>query len=307
MDDHTDYDRRFGGIARLYGRAALDRFARARVCVVGIGGVGSWAAEALARSAIGNLTLVDLDHVAESNMNRQIHALDTTLGLAKVAAMAERIARINRSCAVEQIEDFVEPDNLAVLLPPGKFDFVVDAIDSVKSKVALIAWCRKHGIALITVGSAGGQIDATRVRVADLAHTEHEPLLSRVRKRLRAQHDFPRNIKTKFGIDAVFSDEPLVYPPALEADAGAAEAGYGGRGSEAGQADEADGQGGESARKLTGLNCSGFGSTVAVTAVFGFVAAGHVLLRLAAESSRKPAPAATICSPGVSQAVPIPD
>jgi tRNA A37 threonylcarbamoyladenosine dehydratase len=301
MDDHTDYDRRFGGIARLYGRAALDRFARARVCVVGIGGVGSWAAEALARSAIGNLTLVDLDHVAESNMNRQIHALDATLGLAKVVAMAERIVQINRSCAVEQIEDFVEPDNLAVLLPPGKFDFVVDAIDSVKSKVALIAWCRKHGIALITVGSAGGQIDATRVRVADLAHTEHEPLLSRVRKRLRAQHDFPRNIKTKFGIDAVFSDEPLVYPPALKADAG-----YGGREGEEGEEGEADGQGDESVRRLTGLNCSGFGSTVAVTGVFGFVAAGHVLSRLATES-RKLAPAATICSPGASRAVPILD
>ena len=285
MDHRIDYDRRFGGIARLYGQAALERFAKARVCVVGIGGVGSWVAEALARSAIGNLTVVDLDHVAESNINRQIHALDATLGQAKVAAMAERIAQINPSCAVEQIEDFAEPDNVANLLPPGKFDFVVDAIDSVKSKVALIAWCREHAIPLITVGSAGGQIDATCVRIADLAHTQHEPLLARVRRRLRARHGFPRNIKVKFGIDAVFSDEPLIYPAGPEADVCAIES-----------SDDRN-EMVERVEPITGLNCAGFGSTVAVTAVFGFVAAGHVLARLAAGSSRNHASAPAGCTP----------
>ncbi len=262
-----DYQRRFGGIARLYGQAALERFGRAHVCVVGIGGVGSWVAEALARSATGHLTLVDLDHVAESNINRQIHALDGTLGQAKVAAMAERIAQINPCCVVTCIEEFAEPDNLDVLFPPGRFDYVIDAIDSVKAKVALIVHCRQHNISLLTIGGAGGQIDPTRVQVKDLAHTEHEPLLARVRKRLRTQHGFPRNIKMKFGIDAVFSDEPLIYPTDSEAEACAVDPM---------QAEE---------EGITGLNCAGFGSTVAVTAVFGFVAAGHVLKRLAEHPS----------------------
>jgi tRNA A37 threonylcarbamoyladenosine dehydratase len=258
-----DRNRRFAGIARLYGQPALDRFALARVGVIGVGGVGSWTAEALARSGIGNLTLVDLDHVSESNVNRQIHALDATLGQAKVAAMAERIGQINPACVVDAIEDFAEAGNLAALLPPGRFDYVVDAVDSVNAKVALIVWCREHAIPLVTVGSAGGQVDATRVRVSDLAHTEHEPLLARVRRKLRGEHGFSRNAKAKFGIDAVFSDEPLIYP--AETDGAACAVG----------ADDGAGEG------LTGLNCAGFGSTVAVTGVFGFVAAGHVLRKLA--------------------------
>jgi len=250
-----DHERRFGALGRLYGPAALDFFGRAHVCVIGIGGVGSWVVEALARSAIGHITMIDLDHIAESNINRQIHANGATLGQAKIVAMAERIAAINPRCVVEQIDEFIEPDNLDALIVPGRFDYVVDAIDNVKAKVALIVYCRAHGIALVTIGAAGGQIDPTRVRVDDLAFTQHEPLLARVRKRLRAAHGFSRHIKTPFGIDAVYSEEPLIYPAqACEADAG---------------------------QGVTGLNCDGFGSVVAVTGVFGFVAAAHVLRALA--------------------------
>lgn len=269
-----DHARRFGAIGRLYGPAALERFGRAHVCVVGVGGVGSWVVEALARSAIGQITMIDLDHVAESNVNRQIHACDATLGQAKVIAMAERIAGINADCVVRQLEEFIAPDNLADLIPPGRFDYVVDAIDSVPAKVALISYCARLGIPLLTIGGAGGQLDAARVRVVDLAHTEHEPLLAKVRRRLRTEHGFPRNIKTRFGIDAVFSDEPLIYPEAACA------------------VDLPDDEVAEVAG-VTGLNCAGFGSSVAVTGVFGLIAAGHVLRRLAA-SALQPAPTAEL-------------
>ena len=151
-----DFDRRFGGIRKLYGAAGLQALREAHVCVIGIGGVGSWAAEALARSAVGRITLIDLDHVAESNLNRQIHALESTLGKAKVQAMAERITEINPACRVELIDDFLDPDNLADYLGRG-YSAVIDAIDSVKTKTALIAWCRRNKVKLISCGGAGGQ------------------------------------------------------------------------------------------------------------------------------------------------------
>lgn len=261
-----DRERRFGSLGRLYGPAALARFRAAHVCVIGIGGVGSWIVEALSRSAIGTLTLIDLDHVAESNINRQVHADSSTLGKAKIEAMAERIAAINPECKVNLIDEFVDPANVAELISPGRFDVVVDAIDSVKAKVALIVHCRAHGIPLLTIGAAGGQVDPTRVRVDDLAFTQHEPLLARVRKKLRAAHGFPRHLKTRFGIDAVYSEEPLVYPAEV------CEVG-------------ADG----TTNGVTGLNCAGFGSVVAVTGVFGFVAAAQVLRRLAAQADGAPA------------------
>lgn len=260
-----DRERRFGALARLYGAPALERLRCAHVCVIGIGGVGSWVVEALARSAVGQLTLIDLDHVAESNINRQVHACAATLGQAKVIAMAERIAGINPECVVHQVEDFIDADNIAALIGSGRFDYVVDAIDNVKAKVALIVHCREHGVPLLTIGAAGGQADATRVRVADLAFTQHEPLLARVRKKLRAAHGFSRHIKTRFGIDAVYSDEPLVYPDASCA------------------VPEAGG--------VTGLNCAGFGSVVAVTGTFGFIAAGHVLRQLLAANTAPAEPA----------------
>ena len=260
--DEIDFERRFGGITRLYGAAALARFRAANVCVIGVGGVGSWAVEALARSAIGHIAMIDLDHLAESNINRQIHALTDTLGMAKVSALAARIEQINPLCHVTEIEDFITPDNLEQTIGSRNFDYVIDAIDNVRAKTALIAYCRDHRIRLVTIGGAGGQIDPTKIEIRDLCRTEQEPLLARVRKRLRALHRFPRGTKNKFGIDAVFSTEPLRLPEtggACEIDSGE--------------------QGG-----ISGLNCAGFGSAMTVTASFGLVAAAHVLHMLAREA-----------------------
>lgn len=258
--DGIDFARRFGGIARLYGAAALERFRAAHVGVIGVGGVGSWAVEALARSAIGEITMIDLDNVAESNINRQIHALSATLGKAKVTALAERIAQINPYCRVNQVEDFITPDNLDQMIGSCCYDYLIDAIDNARAKAALIAYCRDKGVRLITIGSAGGQTDPTRIEIRDLARTEQEPLLAKVRKRLRAEHGFPRGAKSKFGIDAVFSTEPLCFPDSGEACA-------------VGDGDKAG---------VTGLNCAGFGSAMVVTASFGLAAAARVLRDLAA-------------------------
>ena len=252
-----DFERRFGGVRRLYGAEALDRFQAAHVCVVGIGGVGSWAAEALARSAVGRITLVDLDMVAESNVNRQIHALGDEFGKAKTRAMAERILAINPACRTEEIEDFVTPDNLDLLLGRG-FDFVIVAIDQARTKAAMIAWCKRHGVPVVTAGGAGGQIDPTRIEIADLAQTIQDPLLSKVRSTLRKEYandGFTRDLKKKFGIPAVFSTEPLRYP-----ESGAT-------------CDEPP--------TLAGLNCAGYGSSVCVTAPFGLFAASAALRHLA--------------------------
>lgn len=263
--DEADRERRFGGIARLYGRPALVAFERAHVAVIGIGGVGSWVAEALARSAVGKLTLIDLDNVAESNTNRQIHALDGNYGKPKVDAMAERIALIDRQCEVRRVEDFIDPDNFEALLGGG-FDYVVDAIDSVRTKTALIAWCVERGQPLVTVGGAGGQLDPTRIRIDDLALTIQDPLLSKVRAQLRKQHGFPRGPKAKFKVSAVYSDEPLIYPEAAVCDMDDV----------AQHLVTTPGHAGP-----VGLNCAGFGSSVCVTASFGFAAAAHVLRALA--------------------------
>ncbi|WP_334186921.1 tRNA cyclic N6-threonylcarbamoyladenosine(37) synthase TcdA [Noviherbaspirillum sp.] len=264
--EEIDFDRRFGGIARLYGEAALARFRDAHVCVIGVGGVGSWIVEALARSAIGRITMIDLDNVAESNINRQIHALTDTLGKAKVTALAERVAQINPYCRVTEVEDFIAEDNLAQMITPGRFDYIIDAIDNVRAKTALIAYCRTNKMRLITIGGAGGQTDPTKIEIRDLCRTEQEPLLAKVRKRLRAQYGFPRGTKNKFGIDAVFSTEPLRFPES----AGACET------------DDSDDSTG-----VTGLNCAGFGSSMVVTASFGLTAAAQVLRKLAQDADQK--------------------
>jgi len=258
-----DFDRRFGGIARLYGTAALERFRHAHVCVIGVGGVGSWVVEALARSAIGNITMIDLDNVAESNINRQVHALTDTLGQAKVTALSQRIAQINPYCKVTEIEDFIAADNLDEMIGARNYDYIVDAIDNARAKTALIAYCRQHELKLVTIGGAGGQIDPTRIEVADLCRTEQEPLLAKVRKRLRAEHGFPRGTKNKFGIDAVYSTEPLRMPDAADSSCAIGDA-----------------------SGVTGLNCAGYGSSMVVTASFGLVAASHVLRKLAAEAGQ---------------------
>ena len=253
----ADLTRRFAGTRRLYGINAVQRFGDAHVCVIGIGGVGSWAAEALARSAIGKITLIDLDMVAESNVNRQLHALDDAFGKAKTDAMAQRILAINPRCEVSCVEDFVTLDNLDQMLDRG-FDYVIDAIDQVRIKAAMIAWCQAHRIPLITAGGAGGQIDPTRIEITDLARTIQDPLLSKVRSTLRKEYandGFTRDLKKKFGIPAVFSTEPLRYP-----ESGAT-------------CDEPP--------TLAGLNCAGYGSSVCVTAPFGLFAASAALRHLA--------------------------
>ena len=270
-EHQADLDRRFGGVARLYGQPALERFRAAHVCVIGVGGVGSWIVEALARSAIGALTLIDLDNIAESNINRQIQALSSTLGQAKIDALAERIALINPDCKVTLIEEFITPDNLGLMLGARGYDYVIDAIDNAKAKAALIAYCRDQQIALITIGGAGGQTDPTKIAVRDLAKTEQEPLLKRVRKLLRLHYGFPRGEKNKFNVDAVFSMEPLRFPGDESADAAA------------GDADQHGTAG------ITGINCAGFGSSVVVTASFGMIAAAHLLRKLAdATAKAKP-------------------
>ena len=251
LDEAADLQRRFGGLERLYGVAGAGAIRQAHVAVVGIGGVGSWAAEALARSGVGALTLVDLDHIAVSNVNRQIHALDSTIGQAKVQAMAERIAQIHPGCRVDGIEEFVEPGNWPQLLPAG-VTAVIDACDEVKAKVAMAAWALATRSLFVTVGAAGGKRLAHRVDIDDLAHTTHDPLLAQVRYRLRKFHGAPREGR-KIGVACVFSRE-AVAPP------------------DASCAIEGDGS----------LNCHGYGSVVSVTATFGQCAAGWLLDRIAA-------------------------
>ncbi|QHJ01391.1 tRNA threonylcarbamoyladenosine dehydratase [Xylophilus rhododendri] len=240
---------------RLYGMQPAARIRAACVAVVGIGGVGSWAAEALARSGVGRLVLVDLDHIAESNVNRQIHALSATLGQAKVEAMRERIAQINPDCRVETVDDFVDPQNWPALLP-AQVDAVIDACDDAKAKLTMAVWSlterkRKGGAVFVTVGAAGGKRRAQAVELADLSLTTHDPLLAQLRYRLRKEYGAARDGKS-IGIDCVFSREAVAPPDPSCA---------------------IDGDG--------SLNCHGFGSAVSVTATFGMVAAGHVIEKLA--------------------------
>ncbi len=242
-------DRRFSGLARLYGQAGADRITRAHVAVIGIGGVGSWAAEALARSGVARLTLVDLDHVSESNINRQVQALDATVGQAKVLAMRERIHAFNPACEVHGVEEFVNADNWPALLPEG-VDAVIDACDQVNAKTHMAAWAlRTRGI-FIAVGAAGGKRFAHQVDIDDLARTTHDPLLAQLRYRLRKQHGAARDAK-KIGLSVVFSREAITPPDASCAP-----------------------------QQDAGLNCHGYGSVVSVTATFGQCAAGWVLDQL---------------------------
>lgn len=254
--EDADLQRRFGGLERLYGVEGAARIRAAHVVVVGIGGVGSWTAEALARSGVGTLTLIDLDNVAESNINRQIHALTSTVGMAKVDAMRQRIAQINPQCVVHCVEDFVTPENWLELLPAGAHA-VIDACDQVKAKLAMAVHARKRRYPFIAVGAAGGKRLAHKVDVDDVSATTHDPLLAQLRYRLRKEHGAPRDGK-KMGVTCVFSREAVAPPDASC------------------QLSQGDGS----------LNCHGYGSVVAVTATFGQCAAGWVLEQLSAGSSK---------------------
>lgn len=251
----TDLARRFSGVARLYGEEGAAQLRRSHVAVIGIGGVGTWAAEALARSAVGVITLIDMDHITESNTNRQIHALGDSYGQAKVEAMAQRIADINPACDIRPIDDFITAENAAQMI--AAYDFVLDCIDQVNAKAALIARARAINIPVVTCGAAGGRKDPARISRDDLAVVTGDPLLARVRQRLRRDYGFPRESgsrRRKFHVLAVYSDEPVQRPTAACADL-----------------NEVTG----------GLACTGYGSSVAVTATMGFVAASVALTQLA--------------------------
>jgi tRNA A37 threonylcarbamoyladenosine dehydratase len=251
------FERRFGALRRLYGAAGAQRIFAAHVVVVGIGGVGSWAAEALARSGVGRLTLIDLDHLAESNVNRQLHALCSTLGQSKVEAMQQRIAQINPAAQVHALDDFVTPANWDALLQQttarnGQPQALIDACDQRSAKETLAAWALRSPLHFITCGAAGGKRQAQRIEVADLSAVTHDPLLARLRAQLRRAH--AAAAKGPMGLNCVFSREPVAPPDPSCSTEGAG-----------------DGS----------LNCHGYGSSVAVTAGFGMVAASWVLERLA--------------------------
>jgi tRNA threonylcarbamoyladenosine dehydratase len=258
----SDYETRFGGFARLYGTEGARRLRAARVCVVGVGGVGSWAVEALARSGLGALTLVDFDEVCVSNVNRQLPALTSEVGKPKVQVLRTRVAEINPQCDVSTIEEFFTSANAELILANG-FDCVLDAIDDVANKALLLAECRRRKIPVVTVGGAGGRRDATALRVADLAFTSHDRLLGRIRKILRTSYGFPEDPKTPFRIPSVYSVEPPVFP---QPDGTVC-------------ASKAD-------RTELRMNCnSGYGSAAFVTGAFGFAAAAEVVRLLASTES----------------------
>lgn len=254
----SDYSERFGGLARLFGPAGAERLRAAHVAVIGLGGVGSWTVECLARSGIGALTLVDLDDICITNVNRQLHALDGALGRSKAEALAERVRAIAPECRVHLIQEFFGEDNADAILGT-KFDFVVDAIDRRSTKCLLIAACVQRGIPVLTCGAAGGRRDPTRLRCVDLARAEHDELLRQVRKKLRRDHGFPRGEKSRFGVPCVHSEETPMFPwsdgricPTPEP--------------------------GASLR----LDCaSGFGTASFATGAFGLAAAAEVVRRIA--------------------------
>lgn len=270
----ADLERRFGGLARLYGAAGAQRIRAAHIVVVGLGGVGSWAAEAAARSGVGHLTLIDFDHIAESNINRQVHAIDSSLGQAKVQAMRERIVHINSECRVDCIEEFVDAANWPGLLEQaGDFDFrqlaVIDACDQVRAKTAMAAWAIGVKATLISVGAAGGKRLAHRVDIEDLSLVTHDPLLAQMRRRLRKEHGAAP--KGKIGVACVFSREPVQQPAA----------GNSSTWQESSLSDAADANC-PAIQSDGSLNCHGYGSVVSVTATFGLCAAGWLLSEIAA-------------------------
>jgi tRNA A37 threonylcarbamoyladenosine dehydratase len=268
--DAADLERRFGGLRRLYGDAGYAAVRAARVAVVGLGGVGSWAAEALARSGVARLVMVDLDHVAESNVNRQVQALGGTLGMAKAQALAQRLADIHPGCELLPVEAFADAETWPGLLP-APVDAVIDACDQAAAKAHLAAWSLACGLPLVLVGAAGGKRQPQAVAVDDLALATHDPLLAGLRQRLRKAGVVPR--LGTMGLRAVYSREPVLRPDASCAADGGAEGRVDGR---------IDG-------RIDGrLNCHGYGSSVTVTATFGLVAAAE-LLRLLIER-RMPTP-----------------
>ncbi len=253
-----DYLNRFGGIARLYGEQSLPILKQAHFAVIGLGGVGTWVAEALARSGIGNITLIEPDEICVTNTNRQIHALQSTIGQSKNAILAERLQLINPEINVHSVEDFLDTHNMRELID-RRFDIVIDAMDMAHIKAALVAYCSAIKLRLIVCGSSGGKLDPKRIKVTDLAHSQADPMLAKIRTQLFRHYNFARDKNRKFRVDAVFSDEHMVYP-------------------------KPDGSVCASKKALSDgvkLDCaSGFGSSTMVTGTFGFIAAARAVERL---------------------------
>ncbi len=264
MIGNDSYQRRFGGIQRLYGDQGRDVLRDAHFCVVGIGGVGSWAAEALARSGIGEITLIDFDEVCETNINRQLPALGSTIDQKKCQVMAERIKLINMGCQINVIDDFLTLQTYENYLNRG-YDYVIDAIDSIRFKSLMINYCKRNKIPIIVTGGAGGMTDPTKIQVADLSRTFNDPLISKVRSQLRKEYGFSKNGKRRFSIDCVFSSQQPIYP-------------------------KKDGTVSHEKPGIHGvsLDCRfGYGAASYITASFGFMAAGYAINKLTTRHSRK--------------------
>lgn len=267
--ESADLDRRFGALSRLYGPEAPSRIRNAHVAVAGLGGVGSWTVEALARCGVGALTLIDLDHIAESNVNRQIHALSSTLGQSKVDAMAERVLAINPECRITRVDDFVSPENVGEVLP-GPYTVIIDCTDQAAAKIAMILHARALGVPMLLCGGAGGKTDPLALRAGDLSGAVNDALLSKLRNKLRREHGFPRasdkNGKAlkrvpKMGVHALWFDQPAILPDAWT------------------RPREGEDDMGASGLNLApqGLSCAGYGSVVTVTAAMGMAAANEAL------------------------------
>lgn len=259
-----DYSQRFGGIRRLYGDEAAGYIRDSHFCVVGIGGVGSWVVEALARSGVGAITFIDHDDISITNTNRQLHTLDSTLERSKSEVMAERVRAINPDCNVNAIDDLLSETNIEKYIDTG-FDYVIDAIDSIRHKAALIYYCKRKKIPVITTGGAGGITDPTRIEVVDLSRTHNDPLAAKVRAKLRSDYGWSRNPKSRFGVDCVFSSEQHKYP-------------------------KEDGSVCQRKPGVAGatLDCNmGYGSATFVTASFGFVAVSRAIDKLIAKRQRQ--------------------
>lgn len=251
MERIDNYEQRFGGIARLYGNAGLSRLRQAHICVIGIGGVGSWVVEALARSGIGKITMIDMDDICVTNINRQLPALSGNIGKLKTEVMAERVKLINPECDVRIIDDFLSVENLAEYLV-SDYDYVIDAIDNVRVKAALINFCKRRKIKVITIGGAGGQTDPSQIQIADISKTVQDPLMAKVRSALRKDYGFSQDPKRKFGVDSVFSTQQLIFPK-IEG----------------------------SCESSATMNCAnGFGAATMITATFGFFAVSRVIDKL---------------------------
>ena len=240
----VDTFRRFSGIIRLFGKDRFQIFQKSHVCVVGIGGVGSWVAESLARHGIGTITLIDMDHIAESNINRQIHALDNTLGASKIDTMRKRVLSINPDINIICIDDFLTKENINEYIS-NSHNFVIDAIDQTLVKISLAEYCLEKDIQFLMTGGAGGRKDPSKIKIADLRKTYGDPLLSRIRQHFNKKNSSKISI---YRIPTIFSDEPIIKPVVCEGEV-----------------------------VLNDLNCAGYGSTLNVTATFAFLAVSHTL------------------------------